>query len=98
MKIFAKLAAGAVLCAVMVAPAVTVSTPVQAAKVVVGVGINVGPRMAPPAVRVERYGPAPHRGWVWRPGRWDWRGGNWMWVGGIWVAPPRVGAVWVPGH
>lgn len=94
MKLFAKLAAGAALCALMAAPATQFTAPAQA-RVVVGISVPMG---APPPVRVERYGPAPHRGWVWRPGRWDWRGGTWVWVGGVWVAPPRFGAVWVPGH
>ncbi|GEM_PF-2462952 len=97
MRIIAKLAASAAFCAIAAAPAVTVSTPADA-RVVVGVGINLGPTVAPPPVRVERYGPPPRRGWVWRPGRWDWRGGRWVWVGGVWVAPPRFGAVWIPGH
>jgi hypothetical protein len=45
---------------------------------------------APPALRVETVGVAPHPGWAWRPGYWGWGGRDYAWYGGRWYAP-RVG-------
>ena len=47
---------------------------------VAGGWVSLGPTVAPPARRVERW--APRRGFVWVNGHWDWRGGQWAWVPG----------------
>ena len=74
------------------APAV----PAHAANV--AVGVEIGPRSAPPRLRYERRPPRPHPGWAWHNGYWAWRDGNYVWVDGTWVNPPRRGAYWVAGH
>jgi hypothetical protein len=52
--------------------------------------ISVGPTVAPPAIRVERF---THRaGHVWVRGHWDWQG-SWVWVPGHYERE-RVGRRW----
>jgi hypothetical protein len=68
---------------------------VSAGAVQAQVIIHAGP---PPAVIVERPGPALHAGWVWIPGYYRWNGMRYVWVPGRWVNPPRRGAVWVPAR
>jgi len=60
-------------------------------------GVYAGPgiAVAPPAVQVETYGPAPYPGYFWVGGYWNWVGGRYVWVGGHWQAP-RPGYRWVP--
>jgi len=55
-------------------------------------------RVGPPAPIVERYGPAPGRGYVWVAGYQRWSGARYVWVPGRWELPPRPRAVWVPHH
>lgn len=64
----------------------------------VGVNVEIGPNRAPPALRRERRGRAPHAGWAWQTGHWDWRDGRYDWVPGSWAEPPRARAHWVAGH
>lgn len=40
---------------------------------------------APPAVRVETYGPAPSPRHFWRPGYWHWGGREYSWRPGAWT-------------
>lgn len=51
--------------------------------------------LAPPAPRVEYYGPAPNAGDIWISGYWQWTGGRYRWQRGYWSAP-RPGYRWVP--
>ncbi len=51
--------------------------------------------LAPPAPRVEYYGPAPDPGDIWISGYWQWAGGGYRWQRGYWSAP-RPGYRWVP--
>ena len=53
--------------------------------------------VAPPAPRVEVYGPAPFVGAFWVPGYWGWNGSAHVWVGGRWEHP-REGYRWAPHH
>jgi WXXGXW repeat (2 copies) len=55
-------------------------------------------RIGPPPPVVERYGAAPHPGWVWRGGYYRWNGRGYAWAPGYWVRPPRPHAVWVPAR
>lgn len=55
-------------------------------------------RVGPPAPIVERYGPPPHRGYVWVGGYYRWVGARYVWTRGYWVRPPRPYAVWIPAH
>lgn len=67
------------------------SSPLWAARVVVGVAL-------PPLV-VEPVPPPPVHGYyVWRPGYWSWNGVRYVWMPGVYLRPPYAGAVWVPGH
>lgn len=59
--------------------------------------VNAYIRIGPPQPRVEHYGYAPHRGYVWVGGHYAWTGGRYVWVAGNWVAP-RPGRVWVAGR
>jgi YXWGXW repeat-containing protein len=65
------------------------------ADVRVGAELNVGVRVAPPAVRVEAIPRAPSPRHVWIAGYWTHSGGRYVWVGGRYVVRPRPGAVWV---
>ena len=42
--------------------------------------VAMGPTVAPPPPRQERW--RPRRGYVWVDGHWDWRGNRWTWVPG----------------
>jgi len=42
--------------------------------------VAMGPTVAPPPPRQERW--KPRRGYVWVDGHWDWRGNRWTWVPG----------------
>ena len=55
-------------------------------------------RIAPPIQVVETRPPAPHRGYVWRPGHHRYYHNRYTWVRGSWVRPPYSRARWVPGH
>lgn len=50
-----------------------------------GAGCTTYVRPAPPPLRVEVRGHAPHKHARWVPGHWKWKN-------------RRVGYVWVPGH
>ena len=60
-----------------------------------GVGVSYYATVAPPALRVEAFGPIPAPGMVWVNGYWNWTGGTYVWVGGGWQRPPRAGAMWI---
>ncbi|MDE2249772.1 MAG: YXWGXW repeat-containing protein [Xanthomonadaceae bacterium] len=60
--------------------AATTYAPPASARVVVDVGVRVGP----PPPRFER-APPPRRGYVWAPGYWRWDGHRHVWAGGYWV-------------
>jgi len=83
--------AGACFAAALACLAVS-ATPARACAVV---GVSIG--VAPPPLRVERFGV--RAGYVWAPGYWRWNGARHVWVGGTWVvARPGyryVGAGWV---
>lgn len=51
--------------------------------------------VAPPAPRVEYYGPPPYPGEIWIAGYWRWGGRRYRWVPGYWTAP-RPGYRWMP--
>ena len=90
-----KILSTAAVTAVLALPLIATSANAQ---IGVSIGINAGPRFAPPAPRWER---RPHRPWrdaVWVDGRWDWVGGRWAWVGGRWDHPPHAGAYWHRGE
>ena len=89
------LAAGVAALFVFAAADIAVTTPAHAA---VGLNVEIGPNRAPPAMRRERRGRAPHAGWAWQAGHWDWRDGRYAWTAGSWAEPPRARAHWVAGH
>lgn len=78
---------------IMIAGLAALYPPAAAAAVVVGVRL---PAHAPPALRVERVGPARH-GRIWIPGYWRWHHARYVWVGGHW-ARARVGYHYVPAR
>jgi hypothetical protein len=51
------------------------------------VNFHVWSSVAPPAVRVEERGVAPHPGYLWAPGYYGWNGRAHTWYGGRWYAP-----------
>jgi hypothetical protein len=56
-----------------------------------------GPRMAPPAKRLEHRPPPPHAtGYQWSGGDWRWNGARYNWTPGRWIRR-RPGQRWVPG-
>jgi hypothetical protein len=55
--------------------------------------VTVRPTYAPV---VRPVAPSPRHVWVEED--WAYRGGRYVAVGGHWVAPPRPGAVWIPGR
>jgi hypothetical protein len=67
------------------------------AQVGISIGINAGPRVAPPPPRWERRPARPWADGVWVDGRWDWVGARWAWRGGHWDHPPHPGALWHRG-
>lgn len=38
-----------------------------------------------PALRHERRGYAPHRGWRYHQGSWNWERNHWVWITGVWL-------------
>ncbi len=50
--------------------------------------------VAPPAPRVEYYGPPPYPGDIWIAGYWRWGGRRYRWVPGYW-SEPRPGYHWM---
>ncbi len=50
------------------------------------------------SVVVVKRSPAPSPRHVWVDEDWIAKRGNYTWHGGYWVAPPRQGAVYIPGH
>lgn len=59
--------------------------------------VRVKVKPARPAV-VIRKTPSPGKGYIWVVEDWEPRGKAYGWKGGYWAAPPRAGAVYVPGH
>ena len=78
---------------VLIAGALTASSASASTRIFVQIG-PPAPVYAPVVVAP----PAPHYGYLWRPGYYAWTGVTYVWVPGAWVAPPYRGAVWVPGR
>jgi hypothetical protein len=56
-----------------------------------GSWVTLGPVIAPPVLREERWEVRP--GFLWIRGRWEWRDGEWAWMSGHYERE-RTGYLW----
>ncbi len=85
-----------VLCALLLAFALSAAPVVSHAGLSVGVSIGI----APPALPVYVQPPCPGVGYLWTPGYWayDPQQQGYYWVPGTWVLAPAPGLLWTPGY
>jgi hypothetical protein len=63
----------------------------------VGVSVNIGVPVAPPAVIYEPVPAPPAVGYVWAPGYWGWQSDRYIWIRGRYIYG-RPGYAWHPDH